>query len=355
MKKLLAAALLCCTFALAACGNKGDSGKKDGDGGKTTYSETVLEDKTAGTAYVLAGNIGFQVGNEVKAGDWGYVEGVNVMKATSVKVVSEKIGTAVADKLAANSKLKYLYLIENVALETDEKGFAGWTTKALVNGEVKTLDGGYAFKGLKMTYDEEDDKWLKAQHYPDPHTQNAESLTPETWFVPPFVEEADANGFSWSSNPAVTSGAGIYNVAFAIYDVTADESNPAQYTCGMAVKLVEQKTEYEPPVVTDHTFGLIGSFNSWGGDVELEKVSDGVYEVEQELEADAEVKVRLDGAWTTSWGYESVASPDAEIIADNGGNIKVLQNGTYKFTLSVTFDADNNVTAASIAVALLTA
>ena len=352
MKKLLMTALLCSAFVLAACGG----GKKGGEepSGKS-YSDVVLEDKTAGTAYVLAGNIGFQVGNEVKSGDWGYVEGVNVMQAASVKTVSEKIGTAVADKLAANSKLKYLYLIENVALVTDEKGFAGWTTKALVNGEVKTLDGGYVFKGLKMTYDEEDSKWLKAQHYPDPHTQNAENLTPETWFAPTWTEADDANGFSWASNPAVISGAGIYNVAFAVYDVLADETQQTLYTCGMAVKKVEAKDEYEPPVVTDHTFGLIGDFNSWGADVELEKVSDGVYEVEQELEANQGVKIRLDGAWTTSWGYADVENPDTNIIANADGNIKVLANGTYKFTLTVTFDADNAVTGAKIAVALLTA
>lgn len=345
MKKLLATALLCCTFALAACNQGGKGGAK--------YSEDILEDKTAGTAYVLAGNVGFQVGNEVKKGDWGYVKDVNIMTAASVKTVSEKIGTAVADKLAANSKLKYLYVIENVALVTAEEGFAGWTTKALINGEVKTLDGGYVFKALKMTYDEEDSKWLKAQHYPDPHTQNAENLTPETFFTPRWTEAPDENEFSWASNPAVIGGAGIYNVAFAVYDVQADESNPAQYTCGIAVKKVEAKEEYEPPVVEEHKFGLIGSFNDWGADVELESKGDGVYEVEQELAANAEVKIRLDGAWTTSWGYADVASPDTSIIADQGGNIKVLAAGTYKFTLTAQFDADNNVTGASIVVAKL--
>ena len=62
--------------------------------------------------------------------------------------------------------------------------------------------------------------------------------------------------------------------------------------------------EFEP---AGHTFGVIGGFNEWGGDVAMtDEDGDGVYEAEVDVVGTYEFKIRADGAWEYSWGvYEA--------------------------------------------------
>ena len=55
-----------------------------------------------------------------------------------------------------------------------------------------------------------------------------------------------------------------------------------------------------------HTFGVIGGFNNWSGDVAMtDDDGDGVYEAVIDVVGTYEFKVRADGAWDYSWGeYE---------------------------------------------------
>ena len=61
-------------------------------------------------------------------------------------------------------------------------------------------------------------------------------------------------------------------------------------------------------VASEHTFGVIGGFNSWSGDVFMTDADgDGIYEAEIDVAGSYEFKVRADGAWDYSWGmYEEV-------------------------------------------------
>lgn len=56
-----------------------------------------------------------------------------------------------------------------------------------------------------------------------------------------------------------------------------------------------------------HTFGVIGGFNEWGGDVAMtDEDGDGVYVGVVDVAGTYEFKVRADGAWDLSWGtYEA--------------------------------------------------
>lgn len=76
--------------------------------------------------------------------------------------------------------------------------------------------------------------------------------------------------------------------------------------------------------------GLIGSFNSWGSDLELAFDStDLTYSGSVTLEADAEFKVRFNANWDYALGGT------VDRLSAIGGNIKVAEAGTYSVKLSL--------------------
>ena len=349
MKKNLLTTLLVlgCAFAMSACAGLGkkssnESSKKEESQPTTSESQPV----EAVEALTVAGAFCSKDGEHTV--DWKYTEQGAMTKSTvaAVKALNADVGA----KLEAKTALKDVFVYEGARFGCTEVGYAGWTAKALIDGEVETVDGGYAVKAIECTYDEEDGKWLSSQWIPDPHTACVENLTPATLFMPTWQEAEDENGFAWNSNPVVIGGAGKYNIVVARYTTSPDESKTDSYNYAMALVKVQAEEEYVPPVVEEHTFSLIGSFNSWGDDVDLDKVSEGMYEATYTFAENDEFKVRLDHAWATSWGYESVVEPDATLIADNGGNIKVLGATTLKVALAAEFDADNNVTGVSMVI-----
>ena len=58
---------------------------------------------------------------------------------------------------------------------------------------------------------------------------------------------------------------------------------------------------------SEHTFGVIGSFNDWNEDVEMTEISDGIYCANiGDVEANKDFLIRADGEWDWSWGaYEA--------------------------------------------------
>lgn len=336
-KKLLTTMLvLGCAFAMAACGTKKQSSAPASSGPAPKEEQTAV---------CVAGE--FLVG-EAKA-EWGYTQG-SVMTASTVEAVTA-LDAGIGAKLAA-ADLKDVYTIENVYMGTAKEGWAGWTTKILVDGVVKEVDGTYALKACLHTYDEEDSKWLNTQYYPDPHTECAQNLSPATLFIPTWQEADDPNGFKWNMNPGVIAGAGKYTVVFARYNTAADETKTDQWTCGLGVIKVQDMPEYEPPVILDHTFGVIGSFNGWGADVEMTKVDDTHWTLDYEFAANDEFKIRADGAWTDSFGYDKVTS-GATLAESAGGNIKVLAAGTLRIGLEVTFGEGSVIEDAAISLSAL--
>ena len=118
----------------------------------------------------------------------------------------------------------------------------------------------------------------------------------------------------------------------------------------------------EEPVIVfgDHTYGLIGSFNDWSADVAMSVVDGwavGTIEVTTKTVVDEttgvssevllnEFKVRLDGAWTDSYGFAATEEmPSCPVDGTqfaatyNGGNLKVAEAGTYE--VSFTIEGEN--------------
>lgn len=339
MKKNLLTSLLVlgCTFVMAACGSKSNS----------SSSSSGSEEQPT-TAYTVAGV--FCSNDGENAVDWKYTE-QGAMEESSVDAVKE-LDATVGAALEAREDVLEVYVYEGALIGCTEVGYANWTAKALVDGSVVEFDGGYCVKAIQCDYDEEDGKWLSSQWIPDPHTACVENLSSSTLFVPTWTEAADENGFSWSDNTVCIGGAGEYTIVVAVYDVSVDETNPTQYNYGMALIKTESKEEYKPEAITEHTFGIIGSMNSWASDVaQLSKESDGVYSVTYEFAAGDTWKVRADGAWAKSWGYSDISSPETANYAAEEGNIKISVAGSYKVTLTVVIDEEYNITSGSLAVA----
>lgn len=244
-----------------------------------------------------------------------------------VKAISEDLYTALSKK-----EVKYLYTIDLIFGTND----AGWTTNFLKDGVLYKANGSYAFKIAQCTSDVDGDTkvYSEAQWISDPHTANVESLTPATAFYPVWQEEADENGFSWASNPVVTGGAGLYTVVVAQYKNASAAGQPG-FGVGLVLKEAKEGIAYEEIktfVPADHTYGIVGSFESsgWADGKDTAMTADGDKWVgEIELKAGDELKVRADGAWDYSWGNGSE-------------NFKVEADGTYVVTL--TFDAEGNGT-----------
>ena len=285
--------------------------------------------------YHVAGNNEVKVDDAWAANAWDCTDS-NTMAAASlndVKAIDEGLFTALSGK-----DVKYLYTME-VRLGVAE---SGWTAKAMIDGKVYEQDGSYAIKAIRGYYDEDDQTYIQDLWLPDPHKAHAESLTPETLFIPTWTEAKDENGFSWSDNPVCIGEGGVYTLVVAQYNAVSAADVPG---FGFALVLEEEAenglphTEYVPPVV--ESYGVIGSFadNNWSSDVaDLVAKDDGTYVVDVELAVDTQFKVRKDDAWDVSFGWDAVANAAdlAESFAGADGNIKCLVAGTYTISFDPT-------------------
>ena len=234
-----------------------------------------------------------------------------------VKAIDEAVYEALAAK-----EIKYLYVGEILVGTND----AGWTTKCLIDGKLFKANGSYAIKVGQCTVDIDGDLKVYSvdQWISDPKTAYVEVLTPATLFMPVWQEEKDENGFSWSDNPAVIGGAGLYTVIVAQYK-NASSADAAGFGMALVLKEAKEGIAYEEIlewVAADHTYGIIGAFNEWSADVAMEADGENTWKGEVELTAGQEFKVRADGAWDFSWG------------AEDGSNCKAEADGTYIVTIT---------------------
>lgn len=244
-----------------------------------------------------------------------------------VKAISEDLFKALEGK-----DVKYLYKTELIFGTND----AGWTTNFLKDGKLYRANGSYAFKVAQCTVDVDGDNKVYAedQWISDPKTAYVESLTPDTVWYPIWQEEPDEYGFSWASNPVVTGGSGVYTLVIAQYNSVSAAGNPG-YGVGLVLKEAKDGIPYEEIleyVPADHTYGIIGGFNDWNGDVAMEKTADNTWVGEVELTAGTEFKVRADGAWDYSWG-------------NGADNLVAEEDGTYEVTIVFNSADDVSVTA----------
>lgn len=242
-----------------------------------------------------------------------------------LKAIDENLYKTLSEK-----GVKYLYTIDLLFGTND----AGWTTNFFRDGKMYRANGSYAFKiaqcnadvdGENKVYSE--DQWIS-----NPHNAYAESLTPNTMFMPVWQEEKDEHGFSWADNPVVIGGAGLYTLVIAQYNTASAPNQP-----GFGIALIQKEAkdgiayeeivEYVPG---DHTYGIVGSFegSNWGEGADVAMSADGenTWTGEVELKAGDEFKVRADGDWINSWG-------------DGDNNFKCEADGTYVVT--ITFEGSN--------------
>ncbi len=312
MKKIGAALLaLVMLFSLVACG------------GGSKKAEPLADEGHA--AWVAHGQFKLADGteNSWNGKDTALYEAsaLTAIALDDVKAISEDLFTALSAK-----DVKYLYTIDLLFGTND----AGWTTDFLKDGKLYHANGSYAFKIAQCTVDVDGDNKVYAedQWISDPKTAHAESLTPDTMFMPVWQEEPDENGFSWASNPVVTGGPGLYTLVIAQY---ANASSPEQagYGIGLVLKEAQSGIDYEEVlefVPADHTYGLVGSFagSNWGGDgadVAMAPAGDNAWAGEVELKTGDEFKVRADNDWTYSWG-------------NGADNLKCEKDGTYVVTIT---------------------
>ena len=298
---LLAAAMV---LSLTACSGGSSSPLKDeGHAAWVTHGQFLLAD---GTENSWNG----------KATELYEKSALEAIALKDVKAISEDLFKALEGK-----DVKYLYKTELIFGTND----AGWTTNFLKDGKLYRANGSYAFKVAQCTVDVDGDNKVYAedQWISDPKTAHAESLTPATLFMPVWQEEADETGFSWASNPVVIGGPGLYTLVIAQY-TTVSSASEAGFGIGLVLKEAKDGIEYEEVleyVPGDHTYGIIGGFNEWNGDVAMEAAGDNTWTGEVELTAGTEFKVRADGDWTYSWG------------AEDGSNLVAEADGTYLVTI----------------------
>ena len=106
-----------------------------------------------------------------------------------------------------------------------------------------------------------------------------------------------------------------------------DEGNIFQVTVNTSVMTIDKKN-------IGKFLGVIGSFNSWNGDLLLTYNSlESAWLTEPvSLVAGDEIKIRANGGWDLNWGTSKVASaavPGGSELVAGGDNVPVTEDGTY--------------------------
>ena len=144
--------------------------------------------------------------------DWNNYTADNLMTKISVDELSDSLKAQLADK-----EISGVYLLEGREYAAD----GAWTTPAYVGGDAATdFDGGFTVKVVYACYDPVDAVSFAQQWNPDPKTSAVQNLTPETLFIPKWVETPAAGEEhlgKWDQNPVITAGAGLYDIYFVEY------------------------------------------------------------------------------------------------------------------------------------------
>ena len=133
--------------------------------------------------------------------------------------------------------------------------------------------------------------------------------------------------------PLSAGGPNIVIAADGVYDFILDPD-------GAVAKIIESVAEQEDPYAAYKEvspWSVIGSFNSWGGDVEM--VTNGTLHVCKNitLAAGEEFKFRKDASWDVNFGYadgvESYTLGEEFPVSQGGGNIVIAESGAYDLFL----------------------
>lgn len=97
-------------------------------------------------------------------------------------------------------------------------------------------------------------------------------------------------------------------------------------------------------LVKVNTISIIGDFNGWGGDVDMTyNKEEGCWEATAEVNTNG-FKFRMNHDWTISWGGAN-GDPRAydNLTQNNGKDLTVDADGTYKFKLYLSYEGNNKV------------
>lgn len=280
MKKIFSYLILCVlSLSLFAC-NKGEKTPEE-NGTPVTENPTgdnATEEKPSEKPVV--GNYS----TEVYAYDGyfcrvtgGYVQNWTAHEESHIDACSiadiAKYSTEVADyltkkneELAKNGKpgIKALYMAEDYVLDNQPENPSnapaivkdlskiGLTlddvpeNNRFEEGYLVSLNQGYAVKCVKVMYDELDDTYFADRWISDPKVAHTESLTPETLFIPKWVEKAaegEEHLGEWDDNPMCIGGAGLYVVVMVEYNAVSTADTP-----GFGLALIKLADLVETPL-----------------------------------------------------------------------------------------------------------
>lgn len=136
---------------------------------------------------------------------WGEAVGNEDYKMVAIARNDERIKSIVDDTKGA----VYLYLLEITLPE----GEAGWTVTYKIDGVEKVLDGNLTVKMIRTDAGDEIPNWWGQS----PESGKIDNLTPETLYIPPFVEENVDQAGGWNDNP-VAMEAGTYYLVYVKYE-----------------------------------------------------------------------------------------------------------------------------------------
>ena len=327
--------ILTCIFAtglvlgLAACG-----------GVKGNANESKVLEDTTNAAWVLHGNFILADGETVNNWNGKDNELYEASKMTAISIKEAKeIDAAVGEKLASK-KVKYLYKYEGAVFGKNDAGYS----KKFLDAEKNLFqaNGSYVFKAATLSYDAEEEVYAEQQWIPDPKVSHAESLDGNMFF-PTWSESFDEDGFSWADDNVIRSGAGVYTIIVAQYDVAVGPQQPNFGIAAVKTSAIEDGIAYvqlDKFVPANHTYGVIGLNGNWGDSDDIAMtLNEGVYKATVTATADTSFKVRADGHWDYSWGFASVDADASTYAFTNAeGNIGVAA-GT--FDVELTFSGVN--------------
>lgn len=142
---------------------------------------------------------------------------------------------------------------------------------------------------------------------------------------------AAVDGSDAASGALVSTGAGaaVCPEKGAFYTFTADFST-------MTYKWT--KLENQAPASYEK-IGLIGDFNGWGGDFEMEQVTPhNWYVAGLTVEAEGGIKFRANAGWDVNWGVGADLSHDLSVdnygVGSNGGGNLKIAAGVYNVFLN---------------------
>ena len=153
-----------------------------------------------------------------------------------------------------------------------------------------------------------------------------------------YVWAFDATAYGKSINVVLNNGNGDQTVDITAIVLDADvmivltDNDGGKWN---ATLNGETPAEPEKPAVT--TYGLIGDFNNWGGDVELAPRGDGWF-VAAGVAMEGKFLIRFNGAWDEKFGF--AADNTYAVIGENaltyGGADMWINAGTYDFYFNPT-------------------